>query len=105
MGSVGMAVVVGDFGCVVRRRCRAAPVNAPAPKPNRASHERLSGRGGSRLVLDHCLETLLRKPGAFPGSTPLEQARSAARFDSDTPDRTLAALRSFPFWRRSGTAT
>ncbi|MEU8546303.1 YcaO-like family protein [Streptomyces roseoverticillatus] len=43
-------------------------------------HERLGGRAGSRLVLDHYLEALLRKPGAFPGSTPLEQARSAGRF-------------------------
>ncbi|MFD7541359.1 hypothetical protein [Streptomyces sp. NPDC059819] len=43
-------------------------------------HERLGGRGGSCLVLDHYLEALLRKPGAFPGSTPLEQARSAGRF-------------------------
>jgi transposase len=43
-------------------------------------HERLGGRHGSRLVLDHYLEALLRKPGAFPGSTALEQARSAGRF-------------------------
>ncbi|MEU8621516.1 hypothetical protein [Streptomyces sp. NPDC048623] len=43
-------------------------------------HERLGGRNGSRLVLDHYLEALLRKPGAFPGSTALEQARSAGRF-------------------------
>ncbi|MFF8973673.1 hypothetical protein [Streptomyces sp. NPDC014995] len=45
-----------------------------------ARHERLGGRNGSRLVLDHYLEALLRKPGAFPGSTALEQARSAGRF-------------------------
>lgn len=43
-------------------------------------HERLGGVHGSRLVLDHYLEALLRKPGAFPGSTALEQARSAGRF-------------------------
>ncbi|MFE0358790.1 IS21 family transposase [Streptomyces nigra] len=43
-------------------------------------HERLGGRNGSSLVLDHYLEALLRKPGAFPGSTALEQARSAGRF-------------------------
>ncbi|GAA3116600.1 hypothetical protein GCM10010521_00480 [Streptomyces rameus] len=36
-------------------------------------------RNGSRLVLDHYLEALLRKPGAFPGSTALEQAHSAGR--------------------------
>nr|WP_317447528.1 hypothetical protein [Streptomyces collinus] len=43
-------------------------------------HERLSGRNDSRLILDHYLEALLRKPGTFPGSTALEQARSAGRF-------------------------
>ncbi|WKK23961.1 IS21 family transposase [Streptomyces olivoreticuli] len=45
-----------------------------------ARHERLSTQGGSRLVLDHYLEALVRKPGAFPGSTALEQARAAGRF-------------------------
>lgn len=44
-----------------------------------ARHERLSTQGGSRLVLDHYLEALVRKPGAFPGSTALEQARSAGK--------------------------
>ncbi|WP_206508072.1 IS21 family transposase [Streptomyces chrestomyceticus] len=47
-----------------------------------ARHERLSTQGGSRLVLDHYLEALVRKPGAFPGSTALEQARAAGRFTS-----------------------
>nr|WP_240929600.1 IS21 family transposase [Streptomyces coryli] len=45
-----------------------------------ACHERLSTKGGSCLVLDHYLEVLLRKPGAFPGSTALEQAKAAGRF-------------------------
>ncbi|MGV9884809.1 IS21 family transposase [Streptomyces sp. NPDC003006] len=58
-----------------------------------ARHERLSGRGGSRLVLDHYLEALLRKPGAFPGSTPLEQARSAGRF-TPVHDKWWAAARA-----------
>ncbi|MEU2792652.1 hypothetical protein [Streptomyces sp. NPDC007100] len=39
-----------------------------------ARHECLGGRFGSRLILDHYLEALLRRPGAFPGSTALEQA-------------------------------
>jgi hypothetical protein len=43
-------------------------------------HGRLGGHNGSCLVLDHYLEALMRKPGAFPGSTALEQARSAGRF-------------------------
>jgi hypothetical protein len=58
-----------------------------------ARHERLSGRGGSRLVLDHYLEALLRKPGAFPGSAPLEQARSAGRF-TPVHDKWWAAARA-----------
>jgi transposase len=45
-----------------------------------ARHERLPGRGGSRLDLDHYLEALLRKPGALPGATVLDQARAAGRF-------------------------
>ncbi|MFB7918882.1 hypothetical protein [Streptomyces sp. NPDC056061] len=32
------------------------------------------------LELDHYLEVLVRKPDVFPGSTALEQARSAGRF-------------------------
>ncbi|MEV4283694.1 IS21 family transposase [Actinoplanes xinjiangensis] len=45
-----------------------------------AWHERLMAKGGSRLDLDHYLEGLIRKPGALPGATALEQARAAGRF-------------------------
>ncbi|WP_408995000.1 hypothetical protein [Streptomyces europaeiscabiei] len=45
-----------------------------------ARHERLVTRGGSRLDLDHYLEGLLRKPGALPGATALDQARAAGKF-------------------------
>ncbi len=45
-----------------------------------ARHERLIAKGGCRLELDHFLEALVRKPGAFPGATALEQARSAGKF-------------------------
>jgi transposase len=45
-----------------------------------ARHERLSRREGARLDLDHYLEALVRKPGALPGATALEQARSAGKF-------------------------
>lgn len=45
-----------------------------------ARHERLTTKSGSRLVLDHYLEALIRKPGALPGATALEQARSAGAF-------------------------
>lgn len=43
-------------------------------------HERLIAKGGARLVLDHYLEALVRKPGALPGATALEQARAAGKF-------------------------
>jgi hypothetical protein len=45
-----------------------------------ARHERLIAKGGTRLDLDHYLEALVRKPGALPGATALEQARSAGKF-------------------------
>jgi hypothetical protein len=45
-----------------------------------ARHERLLAKGGVRLDLDHYLEALLRKPGALPGATALEQARAAGKF-------------------------
>jgi transposase len=45
-----------------------------------ARHERLLAKAGTRLELDHYLEALIRKPGALPGATALEQARSAGKF-------------------------
>jgi transposase len=45
-----------------------------------ARHERLSGKAGARLELDHYLEALVRKPGALAGATALEQARAAGSF-------------------------
>jgi hypothetical protein len=43
-------------------------------------HERLMGKGGERLVLNHYLEVLIRKPGALPGATALVQARESGMF-------------------------
>jgi len=45
-----------------------------------ARHERLLAKASRRLVLDHYLEILVRKPGALPGATALEQARSSGKF-------------------------
>jgi hypothetical protein len=45
-----------------------------------ARHERLLAKGVARLDLDHYLEGLLRKPGALPGATALDQARAAGQF-------------------------
>lgn len=43
-------------------------------------HERLLAKGGTRVELDHYLEALIRKPGALPGATALEQARASGKF-------------------------
>ena len=56
-----------------------------------AVHARSLGKGAQALVLDHYLECLTRKPGAFPGSMPLAQARASGAF-------TAAHER---FWRRA----
>jgi hypothetical protein len=56
-----------------------------------ARHERSLHKGAETLVLDHYLELLVRKPGAFGGSVALEQARSSGAF-------THAHER---FWRRA----
>ena len=51
-----------------------------------ATHARAVGKGVEVLDLDHYLETLAIKAGAFTGSTALLQARRAGRF-SPTHDR------------------
>lgn len=45
-----------------------------------ARHRRLYTRHGEQLELDHYLELLVHKPGAFPRSRPLAQARAAGRW-------------------------
>ena len=45
-----------------------------------AQHERITARGGQSLILDHYLEVLVRKPGALPGATALQQARAVGTF-------------------------
>lgn len=45
-----------------------------------ATHERMLTKGGACLDLNHYLEAFVRKPGAFPGATALEQARTAGIF-------------------------
>jgi transposase len=56
-----------------------------------ATHDRLHLRGAESLVLDHYLEVLARKPGAFPGSLPLHQARASGAFPASY-DRLWAKL-------------
>jgi len=57
-----------------------------------ASHPRATAKGTEALELDHYLEVLTIKPGAFPGSTPLERARATGVF-SVHHDRFLAEAR------------
>jgi transposase len=45
-----------------------------------ARHPRLTAKGAERLILDHYLEALMRKPGAMAGSIALEQARAGGEF-------------------------
>jgi len=45
-----------------------------------ASHERALGKGKEVLLLDHYLEVFEFKPGAFLGSSALEQARASGDF-------------------------
>lgn len=51
-----------------------------------ASHPRAIGKGVETLELDHYLEVLQKKPGAFAGATALGQARASGRF-SKSHDR------------------
>jgi hypothetical protein len=45
-----------------------------------ARHDRLFLRNAESLQLDHYLDVLADRPGAFPGSTPLHQARQRGEF-------------------------
>lgn len=45
-----------------------------------AVHDRAHLRGAEQLVLDHYLDVLWDRPGAFPGSLPLHQARKHGEF-------------------------
>ncbi len=57
-----------------------------------ARHERVVARGGQAVNLDHYLEVLRNKPGAFPGSTALARARECGAFTT-THDAFWAAAR------------
>ena len=78
--TVTYSVPVRLIGRQVRVRLRANEVEIYDGRQVVARHERSGMRGGVILELDHYLEALLRKPGALPGATVLEQARAAGRF-------------------------
>ncbi|MFJ7280986.1 IS21 family transposase [Kitasatospora sp. NPDC098663] len=74
------SVPVRLIGRTVRVMLHASDLVVYDGREEVARHERLIAKGGTRLDLDHYLEALVRKPGALPGATALEQARSAGRF-------------------------
>ncbi|MGW2206975.1 IS21 family transposase [Streptomyces sp. NPDC001774] len=74
------SVPVRLIGRQVRVLVHASEIVVYDGRTEVARHERLATRAGVRLELDHYLEGLLRKPGALPGATALEQARAAGKF-------------------------
>jgi hypothetical protein len=66
--------VEGDIGWFWRNCLVPGSRGADPGRAERAD------RPESRLDLDHYLEVLIRKPGALPGATALEQARAAGKF-------------------------
>ncbi|WP_431047007.1 Mu transposase domain-containing protein [Streptomyces sp. P1-3] len=64
--------LIGERG---RGACDASHLVVYNQNVKVARHERPIAKGGCRLELDHYVE-VFRKPGAFPGATALEQARS-----------------------------
>ncbi|WP_432089801.1 IS21 family transposase [Streptomyces sp. bgisy095] len=74
------SVPVRLIGRNVRAMLHASELVVYDGRDEVARHERLIAKGSTRLDLDHYLEALVRKPGALPGATALDQARSAGRF-------------------------
>lgn len=71
------------IGRKLRVVLRSADLSVYDGRVEVACHPRLPGRGGQRLVLDHYLEILLRKPGALAGSEALDQARREGTFTKE----------------------
>lgn len=76
------SVPIRLIGRTVRVLLNASDLVVYDDRTEVARHERVLGKSASRLDLDHYLEGLLRKPGAMPGATALEQARAAGKFTS-----------------------
>jgi len=81
------------IGRTVRVLLHASHLEIYDGRTHLATHERLLGKGQSRLELDHYLDVLVRKPGALPGSTALQQARAAGTF-TPTHDAWWEAVRA-----------
>jgi len=63
-------------------RVRIFPLSVEVSHRGRrvATHDRAHLRGAESLVLEHYLDVLRERPGAFPGSLPLHQARERGEF-------------------------
>lgn len=68
------------IGRTVRVSLRASEVVVFDGRTPIARHPRVVALHGQSVDLDHYLEVLRTKPGAFPGSTALAQARAAGTF-------------------------
>ncbi|WP_416873931.1 Mu transposase domain-containing protein [Kitasatospora sp. SC0581] len=74
------SVPVWLIGCTVRVQLSSSELVVYDGKDEVARHARLASRDGVRLDLNHYLKALIRNPATLPGSTALEQARSAGAF-------------------------
>jgi transposase len=74
------SVPIHLVGRKVRVVLRSSEVIVYDRRDEVARHARLTAKGSERLVLDHYLEALMRKPGALAHSTVLEQARADGVF-------------------------
>ncbi|WP_200842401.1 hypothetical protein [Actinomadura sp. K4S16] len=74
------SVPVRLIGRRVRAMLHASELIVYDGRTEVARHERLLAKAASRLELDHYLEVLIRKPGALPGATALDQAKAAGKF-------------------------
>lgn len=70
------------IGRKVRVSLRASEVVVFDGHTEVARHERVVAKGGESIVLDHYLEVLRKKPGTFPGSIALSQARQSGVFST-----------------------
>lgn len=79
---VKYSVPVRFIGRKVRVSLRANEVVVFDGRTPIAVHPRIAARTGTSVQLDHYLEVLKIKPGAFPGSSALAAARAAGTFTS-----------------------
>ncbi|MBC7543778.1 MAG: transposase [Candidatus Sericytochromatia bacterium] len=87
------SVPIGLHGLNVEVHLAAKTVAAFHRGQQVAHHDRLTGRDGDSLQLDHCLEVLIQKPGGFVGSLALHQARQKGEWPA-LYDHFLTALQT-----------